>query len=196
MKVLILCEDFTKDQYVLKPLVEAMLGYLGRPRANVRVCMEPRLGGIDQALRWERLHEILERYRGMVDLFLLLVDRDGESTRRAALDGLEQRASAYLPPGRLFFSEHAWQEIEVWALAGLDLPKDWRWQDLRGERDPKEKYFLALSQKRGLADGPGEGRRALGIEAAKRYDRVRTLCVEDVAALEARLGQALSFKAS
>lgn len=191
MNVLIIPEDFTNDQYILTPIVEAMLAYLGKRRATVRVCMAPRLRGIDQALRWERIQEILDRYQGMVNLFLHIVDRDGESTRRAVLDNLEQRARAHLPPGRQFFSEHAWQEVEVWALAGVDLLPDWRWQDIRNERDSKEKYFVPLARQRGLLDGPGEGRRHLGREAAGRYDRVRQLCPEDVAALEARVAKQL-----
>lgn len=191
MNVLIIPEDFTNDQYVLTPIVEAMLLHLGKRRANVRVCMSPRLRGIDQALRWERIQAILDQYQGMVNLFLHIVDRDGENTRRAALDNLERQARAYLPSGRMFFSEHAWQEIEVWALAGQDLPPDWRWQDIRSERDSKEKYFVPLARKLGLLDGPGEGRKHLGRAAASRYDRVRQLCPEDVAALEAQVAKQL-----
>ena len=176
MNVLIIPEDFTKDQYVLQPLITAMLARLGRPRALVRVCQEPRLGGIAAALRWERIREILDRSR-MVDLILHLVDRDCDDTRRASLDRLEQQANEHLraaagsgvPRGR-FFSEHAFQEIEVWALAGLELPSEWRWQDVRSERDPKERYFLPLAQKRGLLDEPGQGRKTLGKEAAARYE--------------------------
>lgn len=191
MNVLVIPEDFTHDHYVLRPIVEAMLAHIGKRRANVRVCTEPCLRGIDQALRWERIQEILDQYQGMVQLFLHIVDRDSENTRRTALDNLERQARAYLPPGRLFFSEHAWQEIEVWALAGQDLPSDWRWQDIRSERDPKEKYFLPLARQRGLLDEPGEGRKRLGQEAAARYERVRQLCSEDVAALEAQVAKHL-----
>jgi len=35
MKVLIIPEDFRKDQYMLKPIVEAMLVYLDGPRSKV-----------------------------------------------------------------------------------------------------------------------------------------------------------------
>jgi hypothetical protein len=51
----------------------------------VRICTDPLLGGVVQALRWERIEEILDRYRGMVDLFLLRVDRDGEQAREHTL---------------------------------------------------------------------------------------------------------------
>jgi hypothetical protein len=37
------------------------------------------------------------------------------------LDHLEARAAVYLGDDRRFLAEHAWQELEVWALAGHDL---------------------------------------------------------------------------
>ena len=101
----------------------------------------PLLGGIGQALNWERLQEVLDRYRGMVDVFLLIVDRDGNSNRRVALDNIEKKAVVYLPAGRIFLSENAWQEVEVWILAGHALPKDWAWREVRQHLDPKETYF-------------------------------------------------------
>src|SRR5713101_9236838 len=102
MTVLVIPEDFRKDQYILAPIINAMLRELRRPQAVIRVCQDPLLGGIAQALRWERIKEIIDRYEGMVDLFLLCVDRDGNAQRRVALDGLEQYAETVLPRGRLF----------------------------------------------------------------------------------------------
>ena len=51
MNVLIIPEDLRNDQYVLKPIISALLQNLGKPRANVQVCRDPLLGGIKQALR-------------------------------------------------------------------------------------------------------------------------------------------------
>jgi len=187
MNVLIIPEDFRKDQYVLKPIVEAVLAHAGKRRANVRVCQDPLLGGVEQALKWERIAEILERYRAMVHVFLLIVDRDGKPGRRAALDRMEQLASEHLPPARLLLAENAWQEIEVWALAGQDLPDDWSWQAVRSEVHPKETYFLPFAEQRGLVNEPGQGRKTLARESARNYRRVRSRCPEDVAALEDRI---------
>jgi hypothetical protein len=92
MNVLVIPEDFRKDQYMLKPIVEAMMKEVGKPKARVRVCQDPLLGGIDQALKWERIEEIINRYKGMVNLFLLCVDRDGKAARKASLNKLEQQA--------------------------------------------------------------------------------------------------------
>jgi|CXWK01.1.fsa_nt_gi hypothetical protein len=189
MNVLIIPEDFRNDQYVLKPLITAMLQKLGKEQVQVRVCTDPLLRGISQALRWENIAQILSRYRGMVDLFLLCVDRDGESGRRERLNALERQATAVLSETRLFLAENAWQELEVWVLAGHDLPTDWVWREVRQEVHPKEVYFLPFAQQRGLLSEPGEGRKTLANEAARRYARVAQRCPEDVAALEARIGQ-------
>ena len=40
---------------------------------------------------------ILERYRGMTDLFFLCMDRDGDATRRFKLDSLTQQAGSAAP---------------------------------------------------------------------------------------------------
>lgn len=189
MNVFIIPEDFRKDQYILKPVIEAMLAAIGKPRANVRVCQDPLLGGVAEALKWDRIKEILDRYRGMVQVFLLIVDRDGQDGRRMALDALEEKAAAVLPADRTFFAENAWQEVEVWLLAGHDLPRDWRWQEIRQDPNPKESFFLGFARQRSVIDGPGQGRKALAREAAGNYARIRSRCVEDVGALEQRLSE-------
>lgn len=59
MRVLVIPEDFRKDQYMLLPIVKAMMGAIGKPRANVVVCKDPLLGGVDQATNWDRLKGIV-----------------------------------------------------------------------------------------------------------------------------------------
>jgi len=187
MNVLVIPEDFRKDQYMLKPIVEAIMREVGKPTAKVRVCQDPLLGGIDQALKWERIEEIINRYKGMINLFLLCVDRDGKEARKAPLNKIEQQAATILTTGKLLLAENAWQEIEVWVLAGHNLPSDWNWQLIRQEVDPKENYFLPFAEMRSLLDEPGEGRRTLAEEAARQYRRIRQLCPEDIAILEDRI---------
>ncbi|MDF5730871.1 MAG: hypothetical protein PUP92_23370 [Rhizonema sp. PD38] len=145
MNVLVIPEDFRKDQYMLKPIFMAMMKEVGKPNAKVRVCQDPLLGGVSEALKWERIQEIIVRYKGMVNLFLLCVDRDGKKGRKEALTTIEQQAANILTGGRLLLAENAWQEIEVWVLAGHDLLSDWNWQVIRNEVNPKETYFLPLS---------------------------------------------------
>jgi hypothetical protein len=187
MNVLIIPEDFRKDQQVLKPILTKMLAAVGKPNANIQVCQDPLLGGVSEALKWERISEVIEMYP-MVNVFLLVVDRDAKDGRRAALDKISTMAADLIGEGRAFLAENAWQEIEVWALAGIaTLPKGWVWNDVRAEAHPKEKYFTPYATSRGLLDEPGQGRTTLGREAAQNYTRVRSRCKEDVAQLEGRL---------
>ena len=187
MNVLVIPEDFRKDQYMLQPLITALFDAVGRPRAKILVCRDPLLGGIGEALKEERIDAIIQRYQGMVDLFLLCVDRDGHAHRRQRLDDLEAHARTRLPPSRILLAEHAWQELEVWVLAGHDLLEGWSWPAIRAEPNPKEIYFDHLAQVRGVRDEPGEGRRTLAHEAARRYRRIRQRCPEDIGALEHRI---------
>ncbi len=41
MNVLIIPEDFRKDQYIVAPLIRKMFAELGKANANVRVCLAP-----------------------------------------------------------------------------------------------------------------------------------------------------------
>src|SRR5207302_573337 len=141
-------------QYVLKPIVSEMLRVAGISRVEVRVCLEPLLGGISQCLDWGKISAILDRYRGMVDLFLLCVDRDGQAGRKDALTRLEGLAARLLPDGKRLLGESAWQEIDVWVLAGHDLPPDWSWRAIREEVNPKEPYFEPFARQRGLHQSP------------------------------------------
>jgi len=191
LNVLVIPEDFVKDQYVVKPVVKAMLQALGRPQAKVRVCMDPRLRGVDEAMNADKLKTIVGRYP-MVDVFLLLVDRDGREGRRAGLDRREEQVGEVLGEGKVFLGENAWQEVEIWALAGCgDLPSDWAWQDVRAEVNLKETYFDPYVASKGLVNRPGQGRKALGIQAAGNYRRLRSRCPEDIENLEGRLRDAL-----
>lgn len=191
MRVLILPEDFTKDQYMLKPIIEAMMAAVGKPQAIVRVCQEPRFEGVNQLLDWQRLRPVIDRYP-MIDLFLLCVDRDGREGRREALNAVEEQAQKYAPGRVVFLAENAWQEIEVWVLAGhTRLPKEWVWAAIRQERDPKEKYYVPFAASRSVLDQPAEGRKTLAEEAARQYRRIKRLCPEDIAVLEARIKQNL-----
>ena len=183
MKVLVIPEDFRNDQYILKALFERLLRDAGKPHARIQVCQDPRLGGIGEALKPARIREIVDQYEGMTDLFVLCVDRDGDKGRRKRLDAIETEFGN----DRVFLSENAWEEVETWVLAGLNLPQDWGWRDVRAEVQVKERYFARLAQERGVADGPGGGRKALGEEAARNLPAIRRKCPEDFDALALRV---------
>ena len=183
MNVLVIPEDSRKDQYILKPLFESLFRSIGRPRTRVKVCRDPVLGGIDEAMKIERLSDIVERYRGMTQVFILCVDRDGEEGRRQRLDQIEEE----LEDDRTFLAENAWEELETWVLAGLKLLPGWRWAEVRAEVHVKERYFEPLAKQRDITDGLGGGRKALGEEAARNIDAIRRKCPEDFDALARRL---------
>lgn len=186
MRVLVIPEDFTKDQYILKPILTRLIRDMGRANARIVICQDPRLGGIDEALKVERLSEIVERYEGMTDIFILCVDRDGEKGRRRILDRIEADF------GSTFLAENAWEELETWVLAGLNLPSYWRWSDVRAEIHVKEQYFNELARDQGVDDRLGEGRDVLGRKAARRISVIRQKCPEDFDTLARRLEEMLS----
>lgn len=183
MRILVIPEDFRNDQYILKPIFERMLSSLGWSNCKVRVCQAHLLGGIDEALKPERLEEIVNRYVGMMDIFVLCVDRDGQTGRRQRLDNIETNFN----PACRFLAENAWEELETWLLAGLDLPKEWRWADVRTEIHVKEQYFEPLAAQRGLSDAPGGDRKALAEQASRNINAIRQKCPDDFGALAHRL---------
>lgn len=196
MRVLVVPEDFRNDQYILKPLFSRLFAEIGRPHATVDICMDPLLGGVNEALKSERIAEVVRQHGGMTDIFILCVDRDGDRGRRQRLDEIEKEFGS---DGRAFLAENAWEEIETWALAGLDLPDEWRWADIRAEVHAKERYFDELARLRGLLDSPrarrGRGRKALGEEAARRIDAIRRKCPEDLDRLAQRLARRIGAAA-
>lgn len=183
MRVLIIPEDFRKDQYILKPIFKRLLDNLGLTNCKVRVCQDPLLGGVGEALKPGRLAEIVQQYDGMTDVFVLCVDRDGEPGRRQRLDNIETNFKS----AGLFLAENAWEELETWVLAGLDLPSQWRWADVRAEIHVKEQYFEPLAEQRGLSDSPGGGRKELADAASRNINAIRQKCREDFDALARRL---------
>lgn len=183
MNVLVIPEDSRKDKYILKPLFESLFRSIGRPTARVRICEDPILGGVREALKSSRMSEIVGRHGGMTSMFILCVDRDRELHRRDRLRVLEGEFG----DGRVFLAENAWEELETWVLAGLELPDGWRWQDVRAEIHVKERYFDRVAQDRGVHRAPGGGRKPLGEEAAGRIHAIRQKCPEDFDNLAQRL---------
>lgn len=172
MNVLIIPEDFRNDQYILKPLFDRIVK--SRSSVRIRICRDPLLGGVREALKSDRISEVMDRYEGMIDVFILCVDRDGEEGRRHRLDDIESEFGN----GVIFLAENAWEEIETWLLAGLDLPSEWSWAEVRAEVHVKETYFEPLASQRGLANSLGGGRDELGREAARQLAAIRQKCPE------------------
>ena len=187
MNVLIIPEDFRKDQYILKPLFTKLFQRLGAPSTEIAICRDPLLGGIGEALKLERIAEIVDQEAAMRDILILCVDRDGEVGRRQRLDDIEAGIQAQFGDRALFLAVNVWEELETWVLAGLDLPREWRWQNVRAEIHVKEQYFEPLAAQRGLAGATGGGRKALAEEASRHVRAIRRKCPEDFDSLALRL---------
>ena len=180
MRVVLIPEDFTHDQHILLPLFHRLFRDIGKPKAKIIVCREPKLGGVEEALKIRRLREIVDSYP-MTNLFVLCVDRDGNQGRRERLDRIEAEF------GERFVAENAWEELETWVLAGLKLPRGWRWREVRAEVQVKERYFEPLARERGVSDRPDGGRRVLAREAVGKIAAIRQKCAEDFDHLACRI---------
>ncbi len=185
--VLVIPEDFTKDEQILKPLVQRILDDCGR-KAQVQVCRNPNFQGVQTALRLDALREVIALYP-MVQLFILIVDRDGKSGRKQRTDEIEKTLSDELRSKARFFAEVAWQEVEIFILAGLDIPSGWRWSEIRADADVKNTFFKEMVRLRGTARYPHEGRKKLMAESISNWQRIKSRCPEDVGALIARVGE-------
>ena len=187
MRVLIIPEDFRNDQYILKPLFLRLFQSIGRPRVRVDVCRDPLLGGVGEALKSGRIAEVIRMHGGMTDIFILCIDRDGKRGRRQRLNQLEKK----FDNGQTFLAENAWEEIETWLLAGLDLPAGWNWRTVRAEVRVKEIYFEPLAAQHNLSNAPGGGRKPLGEKASRKINAIRQKCPEDFDSLAQRLKAAI-----
>jgi hypothetical protein len=126
VKVLIVPEDPTHDPHIIKPIIAALLDDLGR-KAWVDVLRDPHLRGTSEALDATTLDGIVAE-NPMIDLFLLVIDRDCDRANNDA----KATARAREHEGKLIACL-ARQEVEVWMLAlhadRLATP----WQDVRAE---------------------------------------------------------------
>jgi hypothetical protein len=170
VKVLLIPEDQTHDQYIIKPVIEALFADLELP-ARISVLPEPRLRGYAQALDPEMIRGIVQD-NPMEDLFLLLVDRDCDRNHAEAKAAAIQKEHA----SKLFCCL-AIQEIEVWMLAlhsdSLDTPLS----EIREHCDPKEIWAEPLLKRLGT-DGPGAGRKKAMRALQGQWRSLRDRCPE------------------
>lgn len=170
MKVLVIPEDQVHDQYIVKPVIEALLADLGIP-ARVQVLPEPRLRGYTQALDPQVIQTIVAD-NPMEDLFLLIVDRDCDRNgAEAKADNIQKQH-----PGKLLVCL-AVQEIEVWLLALHSDRLDVAWSVVREHCDPKERWADPLLRELGTL-GPGAGRMRATRALKSQWRGLRSRCPE------------------
>lgn len=168
---MIIPEDPTLDQYILKPIVEQIFSDLGKsPR--IHVLSNPRLRGVSQALDPAILADIVSTNR-MIDLFLVLVDRDADVKKRP----LEARERSAEHPGRLLVCL-AIEEVEVWMLAIHRDTIGAPWKTIREERDPKERFAHPFLAERAPQLGAGNGRAWAMRPLGQKWRGVLDVCPE------------------
>ncbi len=171
MKVLVIPEDPTLDQYILKPIVGRIFADLGRSSSRINVLTNPRLRGVAQALDSAILADVVETYP-MIDLFLVLVDRDGDARRHAVARRREAEQE-----GRLFVCL-AIEEIEVWMLAVHREALGVAWSEVRAEIHPKERFAQPFLKDNAPKLDPGAGRAWAMRDLGARWKGVLQCCSE------------------
>jgi hypothetical protein len=179
VKVLVIPEDPSLDQYILKPVVARIFADLGKsPR--IEVLSNPRLRGVSQALDSAILADIVATFP-MIDLFLVLVDRDGDEGRLTVANVRETEH-----PNHLFVCL-AIEEVEVWMLAIHHRTLGSSWQEVRGEIHPKERFASPFLAERARKLDPGAGRAWAMRELGGEWRGVLRRCPE-IADLKRRIG--------
>ena len=168
MKVLIVCEDPTHDQYIVKPVVTRLFEDLPR-RAQIEVLRDPHLRGIDDLLA--ELPEIVRDNR-MIDLFVVIADRDCERQKNS--DRLGRAAS--VDPRVVWCC--AIEEVEAWMLALHRA--ELNWPAVRADCDVKEHYALPFLKSRGFG-GLGQGRKRAMVGLGQSWRGLLQVCDEIVA---------------
>jgi hypothetical protein len=170
VKVLVIPEDQEIDRYILKPVIEAMFADL-EISARVEVLPEPRLRGTSDALN-EGIVRAIVTDNPMIDLFLLVIDRDGNR------DNNVQKAAARVAEheGRMIGCL-AEQEIEVWMLALYKDRLDTPFSEVRAEWDPKERWAEPLLKELGTGS-PGRGRKGAMRALSGKWRSLRDTCTE------------------
>lgn len=182
MRVLVVLEDPTYDEHVAVPIVRRLFEDLGVV-ARVEPLRDPHLRGIDEALDEETIRHVMDRYP-MIDLFLLVLDRDCDREKVVA----RGRAREALSPKIVV--AFAFEELETWLLAlhRSDLAE--AWGAVRGHCDPKERWALPLLEKFGGRGAVGGGRKAAMRALSGQWRSLLTL-VPELAELKERLGERL-----
>jgi len=175
IKAVVVCEDHTLDEYILKPIIEMVFREHSQ-QVRIQVHNNPQVRGVTQALSRQLHSKVLALYP-MAGAFFLIVDRDCKPNRHKG--NFRMRLQEAKVSGRTMFGCITIEEVEVWALAlhrrelGID------WKAIRGECHPKEAHFEPFSKRKGWHTGPGRGRKSAMQNLGKNeWEALKSLCPE------------------
>jgi hypothetical protein len=174
MKVLVIPENPTLDQYILKPIVTRIFRELNLS-PKIFILQDPHLNGVSEALDPKIIGTILQIHP-MIDLFLLIVDRDCDETRE--LGPLSGRVQQARQMGKEMIGCLAIEELETWALALHRDELDVGWSEIRPECHPKEVFFEPLVKAKGWSESLGRGRVTAMKDLAGNWKSLKSVCQE------------------
>ena len=169
--VLVIPEDPQQNGHILRPLVQAIIRDVGRPRAKVKLLTQPRVRGYDQAVDAIR-NKLTARY-GFMDLWLFFPDADkasGEAMRRLEADVARE--------GVMLLCCAAQPEVEIYACAGFRNDMQEAWADVRQHPRMKEEVFDPLLARHGDSRRAGAGRELMIARSLRNLPLLYQLCPE------------------
>jgi hypothetical protein len=183
VRVLVVCEDPTHDQYIVKPVLQRLLKDV-RPAASVEVLPDARLGGIDDLLR-ELPAIVADNWK--LDLFVVIADRDGDR-RNNTTRTQDAAARATAGGGKPVVACCAVEEVETWMLALYRNEVGALWTTVRADCDVKDRAEAFLKRKE--FGGPGRGRKAAMRALSGQWQGLLQLC-DEIGVLRDRIAAAL-----
>jgi len=179
-RVLIIPEDPTNDQHILRPLVVRLLKECGKGNAKVVILRNPAVSGFEDACG--KLPEIRKAF-GHFDLLVFLPDADGK-------DRSQRFAQFEAEPGPKLLCCAAVQEVEAWLLAGHTEKLAQPWSEIRADVSVKENVFNRFLSKFGNRQAGG-GREELMQQTLTNLRGLLERCPE-LDDLQTRICEALS----
>jgi hypothetical protein len=180
--VLVIAEDNSKDQHILRPLVSRLLRECGKPNAKVNLWANLAARGFEGVR--DKLPEIIGDFP-QIRLFLFLPDRDGKPQSRADL--FTRLESEH---GHKLICCAAVEEVEAWLLAGHIDKLGQPWPTVRADVSVKENIFAPFLREFGDRS-PGEGRERLMQQTLTNLRGLLERCPE-LADLQKRICEALA----
>jgi hypothetical protein len=173
LKVAVVYEDHTNDQYIVEPVLSSLFTFLGKPRARLQSVTNPRLQGLASLL--EQLCSVIGRYAAAGDMVIVVVDGDCQDGRHQQL----VRRVTNCPDGSdKAVVVVAVQEVEVWALWAQRNRLGVDWNTVRSECHPKERFFSRLLTEDDSRVAGGGRLRLINASLERGWSSIKAGCPE------------------